>query len=154
MFLFMVDICSRFDSIICFGLPDQQTRMEIAAQYAKHLTKSELVQFSLATEEYVLVFTCLCYTFNIRVIPRNITCLLGWFKGSFAEFILLLKLLNNNLRQLPCLQSFICDWFWTECRMSGRDIRDVCQQAERHWASKVCKLVCRIFVFPCDAFYD
>jgi len=51
MFLFMVDICSRFDSIICFGLPDQQTRMEIAAQYAKHLTKSELVQFSLATEE-------------------------------------------------------------------------------------------------------
>ncbi|KAF8775963.1 hypothetical protein HU200_004100 [Digitaria exilis] len=65
-------LISRFDSIICFGLPDQQTRMEIAAQYAKHLTKSELVQFSLATEE-----------------------------------------------------------------MSGRDIRDVCQQAERHWASKL-----------------
>ncbi|XP_062220242.1 uncharacterized protein LOC133919762 isoform X2 [Phragmites australis] len=65
-------LISRFDSIICFGLPDQQTRVEIAAQYAKHLTKSELVQFSLATEE-----------------------------------------------------------------MSGRDIRDVCQQAERHWASKL-----------------
>ncbi|RLM80892.1 protein MSP1 isoform X2 [Panicum miliaceum] len=65
-------LISHFDSIICFGLPDQQTRMEIAAQYAKHLTKSELVQFSLATEE-----------------------------------------------------------------MSGRDIRDVCQQAESHWASKV-----------------
>ncbi|OEL20949.1 hypothetical protein BAE44_0018032 [Dichanthelium oligosanthes] len=28
-------------------------------------------------------------------------------------------------------------------RMSGRDIRDVCQQAERHWASKVCKLLIR-----------
>ncbi|RLM80973.1 katanin p60 ATPase-containing subunit A-like 1 isoform X1 [Panicum miliaceum] len=65
-------LISRFDSIICFGLPDQQTRMEIAAQYAKHLTKSELLQFSSATEE-----------------------------------------------------------------MSGRDIRDVCQQAERHWASKL-----------------
>ncbi|KAG0534202.1 hypothetical protein BDA96_04G259400 [Sorghum bicolor] len=65
-------LISRFDSIICFGLPDQQTRAEIAAQYAKHLTSSELVQFSLATEE-----------------------------------------------------------------MSGRDIRDVCQQAERHWASKL-----------------
>jgi hypothetical protein len=23
------------------------------------------------------------------------------------------------------------------CRMSGRDIRDICQQAERHWASKL-----------------
>ncbi|CAD6249551.1 unnamed protein product [Miscanthus lutarioriparius] len=65
-------LISRFDSIICFGLPDQQTRVEIAAQYAKHLTRSELVQFSSATQE-----------------------------------------------------------------MSGRDIRDVCQQAERHWASKL-----------------
>ncbi|WVZ73733.1 hypothetical protein U9M48_022011 [Paspalum notatum var. saurae] len=65
-------LISRFDSIICFGLPDQHTRAEIAAQYAKHLTRSELVQFSLATED-----------------------------------------------------------------MSGRDIRDVCQQAERHWASKL-----------------
>ncbi|KAL5212256.1 hypothetical protein ABZP36_023103 [Zizania latifolia] len=65
-------LISRFDSIIFFDLPDQQTRVEIAAQYAKHLTKSELIQFSLATEE-----------------------------------------------------------------MSGRDIRDICQQAERHWASKL-----------------
>ncbi|XP_020168989.3 uncharacterized protein [Aegilops tauschii subsp. strangulata] len=64
-------LISRFDSMICFGLPDQQSRAEIAAQYAKHLTKSELVQFSLATEE-----------------------------------------------------------------MAGRDIRDICMQAERHWASK------------------
>ncbi|CAM0944258.1 unnamed protein product [Alopecurus aequalis] len=64
-------LISRFDSIICFGLPDQQSRAEIAAQYAKHLTKPELVQFSLATEE-----------------------------------------------------------------MAGRDIRDICMQAERHWASK------------------
>lgn len=64
-------LISRFDSVICFGLPDQQSRAEIAAQYAKHLTKSELVQFSLATEE-----------------------------------------------------------------MAGRDIRDICMQAERHWASK------------------
>ncbi|KAF0932585.1 hypothetical protein E2562_010463 [Oryza meyeriana var. granulata] len=44
-------LISRFDSIICFDLPDQQTRAEIAAQYAKHLTKSELIHFSLATEE-------------------------------------------------------------------------------------------------------
>ncbi|KAL5972565.1 hypothetical protein ACLOJK_039370 [Asimina triloba] len=62
----------RFDSMITFGLPDQQTRVEIVAQYARHLTKSELVQFAAVTEE-----------------------------------------------------------------MSGRDIRDVCQQAERHWASKI-----------------
>uniref|UniRef100_A0A0D9VKU2 AAA+ ATPase domain-containing protein n=1 Tax=Leersia perrieri TaxID=77586 RepID=A0A0D9VKU2_9ORYZ len=65
-------LISRFDSIICFDLPDQQNRAEIAAQYAKHLTAPELIQFSLATEE-----------------------------------------------------------------MSGRDIRDICQQAERHWASKL-----------------
>ncbi|KAL9243486.1 hypothetical protein vseg_017367 [Gypsophila vaccaria] len=65
-------LISRFDSMITFGLPDQQNRQEIAAQYAKHLTKSELFEFSLAAEG-----------------------------------------------------------------LSGRDIRDVCQQAERRWASKV-----------------
>ncbi|XP_071713975.1 uncharacterized protein [Rutidosis leptorrhynchoides] len=65
-------LLSRFDSMITFGLPDQQTRQEIAAQYAKHLAKNELAELSAATEE-----------------------------------------------------------------MSGRDIRDVCQQAERRWASKV-----------------
>lgn len=43
--------CSRFDSMITFSLPDHQTRQEIAAQYAKHLTKSELEQFANATEE-------------------------------------------------------------------------------------------------------
>ncbi|KAK4439391.1 Cell division cycle protein 48AF [Sesamum alatum] len=63
---------SRFDSMITFGLPDQQTREAIVAQYAKHLTKSEVAELASATEE-----------------------------------------------------------------MSGRDIRDVCQQAERHWASKI-----------------
>ncbi|XP_057497610.1 uncharacterized protein LOC130782351 isoform X2 [Actinidia eriantha] len=65
-------LISRFDSMITFGLPDQQTRQEILAQYAKHLTKSELVEFANVTEQ-----------------------------------------------------------------MSGRDIRDVCQQAERRWASKI-----------------
>ncbi|GLT72659.1 hypothetical protein SLA2020_445710 [Shorea laevis] len=65
-------LISRFDSMITFGLPDQQNRQEITAQYAKHLTKPELDQFARVTEE-----------------------------------------------------------------MSGRDIRDVCQQAERSWASKI-----------------
>ncbi|KAL2931265.1 hypothetical protein RDABS01_036675 [Bienertia sinuspersici] len=65
-------LISRFDSMIFFGLPDQQNRQEIAAQYAKHLTKSQLEEFASVTEG-----------------------------------------------------------------LSGRDIRDVCQQAERHWASKV-----------------
>lgn len=65
-------LISRFDSIICFNLPDQRTREEIASQYAKHLSKSEIAQFALATDG-----------------------------------------------------------------MSGRDIRDVCQQAERHWASRL-----------------
>ncbi|ONI09866.1 hypothetical protein PRUPE_4G014800 [Prunus persica] len=63
---------SRFDSIIMFNLPDQRNRKEIAAQYAKHLTESELDELATATEG-----------------------------------------------------------------MSGRDIRDVCQQAERSWASKI-----------------
>lgn len=65
-------LISRFDSIICFGLPDQQSRAEIAAQYAKHLSKPELARFSIVTEE-----------------------------------------------------------------MAGRDIRDICMQAERRWASKL-----------------
>nr|GMD97127.1 cell division cycle protein 48 homolog [Ipomoea batatas] len=62
----------RFDAMIVFPLPDQQTRKEIGAQYAKHLTESELSEFSKATEGF-----------------------------------------------------------------SGRDIRNVCQQVERHWASKI-----------------
>ncbi|KDO78373.1 hypothetical protein CISIN_1g047219mg [Citrus sinensis] len=65
-------LISRFDSMITFGLPDHENRQEIAAQYAKHLTKAELAELATATEE-----------------------------------------------------------------MSGRDIRDVCQQAERSWASKI-----------------
>ncbi|XP_026408434.1 katanin p60 ATPase-containing subunit A-like 1 isoform X1 [Papaver somniferum] len=65
-------LISRFDSIITFDLPDQGTREEISAQYARHLKKPELIEFAAATEG-----------------------------------------------------------------MSGRDIRDVCQQAERHWASKI-----------------
>ncbi|KAB1201556.1 Proteasome-activating nucleotidase [Morella rubra] len=65
-------LISRFDSMITFGLPDKQNRREIAAQYAKQLTKHELEEFTTVTEE-----------------------------------------------------------------MSGRDIKDVCQQAERSWASKV-----------------
>ncbi|XP_018460775.1 uncharacterized protein LOC108831758 [Raphanus sativus] len=65
-------LISRFDSMIMFGLPDLQTRQEIIAQYAKQLSKPELVQLAQATEA-----------------------------------------------------------------MSGRDTRDVCQGAERTWASKL-----------------
>lgn len=36
--------------MIFFGLPDEQNRQEIAAQYAKHLTKSELAEFAVITE--------------------------------------------------------------------------------------------------------
>ncbi|XP_047312247.1 uncharacterized protein LOC124915551 isoform X2 [Impatiens glandulifera] len=63
---------SRFDSMIDFGLPDEQTRQEIVAQYAKQLTKTDIIEFSKLTEGF-----------------------------------------------------------------SGRDIKDVCQQAERRWASKI-----------------
>lgn len=45
---------SRFDSMITFGLPDHENRQEIAAQYAKHLTKAELAELATATEEYVV----------------------------------------------------------------------------------------------------
>lgn len=65
-------LISRFDSSITFGLPDQQTREEITAQYACHLTSSELTAVATASEG-----------------------------------------------------------------MSGRDLRDICQQAERRWASKL-----------------
>lgn len=41
---------SRFDSMITFGLPDGHDRQQIAAQFAKHLTKSELIEFAAATE--------------------------------------------------------------------------------------------------------
>lgn len=37
--------------MITFGLPDQQNRREIAAEYAKHLTKSELDELAAVTEE-------------------------------------------------------------------------------------------------------
>ncbi|XP_023636504.1 26S proteasome regulatory subunit 6B homolog [Capsella rubella] len=65
-------LISRFDSMILFDLPDLQTRQEIITQYAKQLSKPELLQLAQATET-----------------------------------------------------------------MSGRDIRDVCQGAERTWASKL-----------------
>ncbi|KAB2025968.1 hypothetical protein ES319_D06G186100v1 [Gossypium barbadense] len=65
-------LISRFDSMIVFGLPDEHNRRQIAAQYAKHLTESELAELARITDE-----------------------------------------------------------------MSGRDIRDACQQAERSWASKL-----------------
>ncbi|KAH7278482.1 hypothetical protein KP509_38G043700 [Ceratopteris richardii] len=65
-------LISRFDSSITFDLPDQQTREEITAQYARHLTPNELAAVAAASEG-----------------------------------------------------------------MSGRDLRDICQQAERRWASKV-----------------
>ncbi|GJZ09426.1 protein poor homologous synapsis 1 [Tanacetum coccineum] len=47
-------LLSRFDSIITFGLPDQQTRQEIVAQYAKHLAKTELAELAVATEDEAL----------------------------------------------------------------------------------------------------
>eukprot|EP00250_Pteridium_aquilinum_P002910 c1315_g1_i1 orf=351-2111(-) len=65
-------LISRFDASVTFDLPDQETRKEITAQYACHLTPSELSAVATASEG-----------------------------------------------------------------MSGRDLRDICQQAERRWASKV-----------------
>eukprot|EP00850_Spirogloea_muscicola_P016334 SM000131S26764 [mRNA] locus=s131:394868:403223:- [translate_table: standard] len=64
--------CSRFDASIHFDLPDERTRAEITAQYAKQLSREELGEVAAAC-----------------------------------------------------------------AGMSGRDIRDVCEQAERHWASKL-----------------
>lgn len=52
--LFFFYFLSRFDSMITFGLPDHENRQEIAAQYAKHLTKAELAELATATEEYVI----------------------------------------------------------------------------------------------------
>lgn len=37
--------------MIAFDLPDEQNRQEIAAQYAKHLTESELVELARVTDE-------------------------------------------------------------------------------------------------------
>lgn len=44
-------VISRFDSIITFGLPDEQNRQEIIAQYAKHLAKSDVEELAKVTEE-------------------------------------------------------------------------------------------------------
>ncbi|KAK6265028.1 hypothetical protein SCA6_020462 [Theobroma cacao] len=44
-------LISNFDAIIGFGLPDEQTRQEIAARYAKHLTESELIGLAQVTQE-------------------------------------------------------------------------------------------------------
>lgn len=41
---------SRFDTMITFDLPDHDNRKEIAAKYAKHLTKSELDELARITE--------------------------------------------------------------------------------------------------------
>lgn len=63
---------SRFDAAVRFGLPDEPSRAQILAQYARHLSPPDLAALAAAT-------------------------------GGF----------------------------------SGRDLRDVCEQAERRWASKV-----------------
>lgn len=65
-------LLSRFDTSVAFNLPDEGTREEIASQYARHLSSSELKSLAAVSDG-----------------------------------------------------------------MSGRDIHDVCQQAERRWASKV-----------------
>lgn len=44
---------SRFDTIIAFDLPDRDNRKEIAAKYAKHLTKPELDELARITAGYV-----------------------------------------------------------------------------------------------------
>ncbi|KAG6495334.1 hypothetical protein ZIOFF_043137 [Zingiber officinale] len=99
-------LISRFDSTIMFSLPDLQTRVEIAAQYAKHLLKTELLLLASATEgdsKFIskpVPFTYLGHAPNVLAI---------------------------EVKHARALRIF----------MSGRDIRDVCQQAERHWASKV-----------------
>lgn len=50
--------------MIMFGLPDLQTRQEIIAQYAKQLSKPELVQLAHATEAYSFSL----FSFNIIII--------------------------------------------------------------------------------------
>ena len=49
--VFSPSACSRFDSMIAFGLPDHQNRQEIASKYAKHLSKPELDELARVTEE-------------------------------------------------------------------------------------------------------
>ncbi|KAE8728845.1 hypothetical protein F3Y22_tig00004072pilonHSYRG00320 [Hibiscus syriacus] len=39
-------LINRFDSVIVFDLPDEHNRQAIAAQYAKHLTESELAELA------------------------------------------------------------------------------------------------------------
>ncbi|KAH8958947.1 hypothetical protein BDL97_06G054400 [Sphagnum fallax] len=43
-------LLSRFDTSVAFNLPDQSTREEIASQYARHLTSTELKAFGSASE--------------------------------------------------------------------------------------------------------
>lgn len=52
--------------MITFDLPDHHNRQEIAAQYAKHLSKAELVELASATDEYVIQF--IAYICNSYII--------------------------------------------------------------------------------------
>lgn len=44
--------------MITFDLPDHRNRLEIAAQYAKHLKEAELAEFAAATQGWVSPLFC------------------------------------------------------------------------------------------------
>lgn len=63
-------------------------------------------------------------------------------RTSFSDHHIIFFLQANSSKFRWCFIDMIAYlWMTIDCflcfRMSGRDIRDVCQQAERHWASKV-----------------
>ncbi|KAI8007702.1 Protein PIN-LIKES 6 [Camellia lanceoleosa] len=97
-------LISRFDSMITFGLPDQQTRQEIAAQYAKHLAKSDLAAFAKVTEESIKV---MMESGCEELLPANGRKLLNGLVFS----LLLPCLIFSQLGQAITLEKMIEWWF-------------------------------------------
>ena len=90
-------------------------------------------------------WTCSCYRWV------SLTCAFQRFK----IFVLKRdqKLVSKTRKRISVFLGIVilafvmCYGCLATFRMSGRDIRDVCQQAERSWASKVRKLVLCSIVF-------
>lgn len=51
--LWSIVSCSRFDTSVAFNLPDESTREEIASQYARHLSTSELKSLASVSDGWV-----------------------------------------------------------------------------------------------------
>jgi SpoVK/Ycf46/Vps4 family AAA+-type ATPase len=100
-------LLSRCQSIITFGLPDTSTRVEILKHYAAHL---EQQVSSVAPPPIVLT-----------------SCRLGWWVRCSSAWQIIF---------LECLQELF-EIANISDGMSARDLRAICEVAERQWVSSI-----------------